>query len=273
MRFWPIRKPTAVKKSEKSRSSHRSRRMLLEQLENRFAMDAGGTMQSASSLGMVDGRSIVIQEEIATSTDVDMFAFQAKAGQSVEFDIDTPYNGPGGLGSYLRVFDASGRQLAANNDRAAPGERFGFDSYIPITFETEGTYYVGVSNWLNTVYDPATGMSFPPWFNWYTTGTYQLVITSNHVADPVESFVQPTSIVPRAKTVTILSPIWLLPRQSWMYPFHSTGLQVLIGRPRYRPVGLRRYSLTFIVRAQILGHFSLSLVQDSLRPHPAMQHT
>ena len=196
MRFWPLRKPTAVNKATRSRACGRSRRMLLEHLENRFAMDAGGTMQSASNLGMVDGRSIVIQEEIATSTDVDMFVFQAKAGQSVEFDIDTPYNGPGGLGSYLRVFDASGRQLAANNDRAAPGERFGFDSYIPITFDSEGTYYVGVSNWLNTIYDASTGLSSPPWLNWYTTGTYQLVITGNHVADPVESIVQPKSITP-----------------------------------------------------------------------------
>lgn len=172
--------------------------MRLEQLEHRFAMDTGGMLATATNLGAVDGQTIGIEEAISTSTDVDLFVFQAKAGQSVEFDIDTPQNGPGGLGSYLRLFDAAGRQLAANNDRAAPGEQFGFDAYIPYTFDQSGTFYIGVSNWLNTGYDAVTGNAFPPWFDWYTTGNYQLVITSNKVADPIDANVRPTAVVPMA---------------------------------------------------------------------------
>ncbi|MEM8504358.1 MAG: calcium-binding protein, partial [Cyanobacteria bacterium P01_D01_bin.1] len=66
----------------------------------------------------------------------------------------------------LRLFDADGNELAANNDGAAPGEEFSRDPFIEFTAETAGTYYVGVSQLGNRNYDPfvqvsGTGWTFP----------------------------------------------------------------------------------------------------------------
>ncbi len=64
-----------------------------------------------------------------------MYRFTVTAGQLVDFDIDTTLNGQGGLGSYIRLFDSQGQQLAANNDGAAPGENtIGFDAYLRYGF-------------------------------------------------------------------------------------------------------------------------------------------
>src|SRR5256885_2791498 len=62
-------------------------------------------------------------------------------------DIDTAQNGPGGVDSFLAIFNAQGQQLTFNNNAAAPGESQAvFDAYLRYTFPTAGTYYVGVSN-------------------------------------------------------------------------------------------------------------------------------
>ncbi len=81
--------------------------------------------------------------KISVDTDVDMYRITVAKGQTVDIDIDTPFNGPGGLGSYLRLFNSSGQQLASNNDGAAPGEtRVGFDSFLRYRFTNAGTYFV-----------------------------------------------------------------------------------------------------------------------------------
>ena len=104
-----------------------------------------------------------------------MYRFTVTAGQVVDFDIDTVLNGPGGLGSYIRLFNPQGVQLAFNNDAAAPGETIGFDAYLRYTFTTAGTYYLGVSNLNNVLYsalngngDTAGGQN--------SIGAYQLVV-------------------------------------------------------------------------------------------------
>ncbi|MFM9059116.1 MAG: DVUA0089 family protein, partial [Planctomycetaceae bacterium] len=56
---------------------------------------------------------------------------------------------PSALDSYLRVFDASGRQLVANDDAGGV-----LDSYLVFAPTTAGTYYVGVSSYGNSAYDP-----------------------------------------------------------------------------------------------------------------------
>ncbi len=154
--------------------------------------DRDDQMTEATALGALNGTISEIGN-ISFSTDVDMLSFTVTAGQTVSFDIDTPTNGPPGLGSYLRVFDAQGNELAANNDRVAPGDPLppsddpdGFDSYIPFTFTRGGTYYVGVSNWQHRSYNPATGADAlgadPKWL----TGVYTLVITASTLDDRYE---------------------------------------------------------------------------------------
>lgn len=158
--------------------------------------DRDDQMSEALALGPFSGTRTNTQAgAISFSTDVDMFSFTVTAGQTVHFDIDTITNGPPGLGSYLRIFDAQGRELAANNDRLAPGDPppstgpsnpDGFDSYIPYTFTSGGTYYVGVSNWQHRTYNPGTGadaLGTDP--NWLT-GAYSLVITAQAGDDRYE---------------------------------------------------------------------------------------
>ncbi len=87
-----------------------------------------------------------------------MFKFTVTAGQVVDFDLDTQFNGAGSVNSYLRVFNSQGQQLASNDNALAPNETtLGFDAYVRVTFAIAGTYYVAVSNSTNISYDPTTG--------------------------------------------------------------------------------------------------------------------
>ena len=168
----------------KSRSNRRLRtrafqRVLrLEGLEQRLLMagDLDDSLSEAISLGSITSTGKTTSETISPDTDVDMYRFAVVAGQVVDFNIDTPVNGPGGLDSYLRLFDSEGNELAANDDGAAPGENsIVFDSYLRVAFSFSGTYYVGISNANNSQYDPLTGdgdTSGGP----NATGTYQLIL-------------------------------------------------------------------------------------------------
>lgn len=158
--------------------STRNRRWLqLEELESRLTpTDAGPCLNTSVALGFVGATPIVRTEAIDFATDVDMHRLTVTAGQQIAFDIDTPTNGSPGLGSYLRLFDANSNELDANNDRAAPGETLGFDSYIEYTFDTSGYYYVGVSNWLNHSYDPFTGAPASEIGSTWATGEYTLIV-------------------------------------------------------------------------------------------------
>ena len=66
-------------------------------------------------------RPDTVTDTIVTDIDVDMYRFTVTSGQVVDFDIDTAENGPDGLGSYVRLFNSQGQQLAANNDACRTG--------------------------------------------------------------------------------------------------------------------------------------------------------
>lgn len=139
-------------------------------------VDSDDTLRDATDLGAVTTASKVVDDDIVTDIDVDMYRFTVTAGQIVGFDIDTLLNGAGGLGSYVRLFDSQGQQLAFNNDGVAPGESvLGFDAYLQYTFTTHGTYYLGVSNANNTQYDPLTGTGDTAGGN-YSVGAYRLIV-------------------------------------------------------------------------------------------------
>src|SRR5262249_31539702 len=141
---------------------------------------------------------------INPDTDVDLYRFTATAGQVVDFDIDTTLNGPGGLGSYLRLFNAQGQQLAANDNANAPGENVvGFDAYLRFAFTTTGTYYIGGSNANNIQYDPTTGNGDTAG-GLNATGSYQLTVQVLPV-DPDDSLTEATSLGTLSTTVTTVN--------------------------------------------------------------------
>lgn len=162
----------------------------------RASGDVPHTLSTAAALGAIGGTAIVRSESVGAPTDVDLYRFEVAAGQRVGFDIDTATNGPPGLGSYLRVFNAQGYELAANNDRAAPGDGppgadsggIGFDAYIEYTFASAGTYYVGVSNWQHRSYNPVNGTTALGYDTRWLTGAYSLVITVPNVDLVATSF-------------------------------------------------------------------------------------
>jgi hypothetical protein len=132
--------------------------------------------------------------------DVDLFRVDLKAGEALTVNINAESlagvgNGasavqgdlapvPGrALDSLLRVFDQNGvplmqtdpfgRVLAVtNDDGAAPGETLLKDSYLAFTAPQDGAYYIGVSGFNNTEYDPTVAGSGRAG----TTGYYQIEI-------------------------------------------------------------------------------------------------
>ena len=105
-------------------------------------------------------------------TDVDMYSFQVAAGQRISFDIDLVAGSA--LNSHLRLFNASGVQLATSDNAAGPGEPAGPESYLEYTFTSGGTHYVGVSASPNSNYDPVSGTGDTAGS---TTGEYMLVLS------------------------------------------------------------------------------------------------
>jgi hypothetical protein len=83
------------------------------------------------------------------SRDVDLYRLELAGGEVLTVDIDAEtLPTPSLLDSYLRLFDANGRQLARNDDAGGS-----WDSFLTFTAPTSGTYYVGVSSYGNSRYD------------------------------------------------------------------------------------------------------------------------
>ncbi len=128
----------------------------LESLEARLVMtaDVDDQIADAISLGAISS-AVTRTDSINVAQDVDIYRVDVTAGQRLAFDIDRP---SGSLNSYLRLFDATGRQLAVNDNGRAPGEASSNDSYLEFTFATSGAFFVGISGSGNNSYNPVTGL-------------------------------------------------------------------------------------------------------------------
>jgi hypothetical protein len=118
-------------------------------------LDPDDQVSEAASLGaLTQTRSAINQ--IDNSTDVDLFSFSVAAGQKISFDIDATPTSPA-VDALLRLFDSAGNQLAANDNAAAPGEPSTSESFLSHTFNSSGTYFIGVSSSANNSYNSLTG--------------------------------------------------------------------------------------------------------------------
>lgn len=220
-----------------------------------MASDLNGSLSTATVAGAVSTTAISLSGTIDADTDVDIYRFTVSANQVVDFDIDTTQNGPGGLGSYLRLFDSFGNQLAFNNDGNAPGEDVvGYDAYIRYTFSTAGTFYIGVSNLGNTSYNPVTGGNLNTGSS-NATGDYQLNIQAQ-IADLDNTFAAATSlgaITTVAKGAnSAINPDYDVD----MYSFTVTGGQVVdidIDTPLNGPGGLGSFLRLFNSSGQMIS--------------------
>jgi hypothetical protein len=172
-------------------SNSRRARLGCEQLEERALMagDVANTMEAAPYWNLTD--VVATKSAIHAPTDVDMYEIRVKnvsvGGELIAIDIDRPQGS--GLDSYLRLFDANGREIDANNDGVAWGEKqVKGDAHIVRKFNI-GTYYVGVSSWTNQSYSPSTGRSGGTVVDLgNTTGIYSLTIKrhGNDINDEID---------------------------------------------------------------------------------------
>ena len=127
---------------------------------------------TASLLTVVDGRvqaNGTVGDGEYFGADVDLYVINLWAGSEIRLDIDArSLATPSTLDSYLRLFDATGRQLARNDD-----SRGSLDSQLSFTVQVTGSYFIGVSSYGNSRYDPAVDGSGR---SGRTTGDYLLTV-------------------------------------------------------------------------------------------------
>lgn len=151
------------------------------------------------------------------AADVDLYAVTAVSGQKVAIDVD---HTSGELNSVLRIFDSTGRQIAMNDNAAAPGETLGTEAYSLVTFQNSGTYYIGVSGAGNTNYSATLGTGDRPSSN----GDYNVTIT------PVDADDQTTEVASLGQLVSELkakSSTIELPMDVDLFKFSAAKGQVI----------------------------------------------
>jgi hypothetical protein len=123
--------------------------------------DVGGTIATALNTGMGPGPCTFFHNDEPLGNDnnqdgqghgrrdVDMYKFTANAGTTFTARTSLPAGGVA-TDTILRLFNSAGAQLAINDDEPAT------DRYSRLTFSitTTGTYYLGVSGFPNSTYDP-----------------------------------------------------------------------------------------------------------------------
>jgi len=118
--------------------------------------DIGDTLATAALLAtapttVVEG---TIGDGPARSRDVDLFRIVVTAGQTLTLDIDAQSRTPRStLDSVVRLFDADGRLVASNDNDTRSGSA-SRDSFLTWTASAGGTFFVGVSGFGNSAYDP-----------------------------------------------------------------------------------------------------------------------
>jgi len=133
------------------------------------AADAGDTLAAALTVPASTRLAGIVGNGSAGNRDVDLYKVVLRAGQSLVVDIDArtlPIRSR--LDSFVRLFNASGAELARNDD--AHGS---LDSYLTFVAPAAGTYYVGVSGFRNSAYNPATGHTVAAG----STGAYEVAFT------------------------------------------------------------------------------------------------
>ena len=128
--------------------------------------DTNDTIAQATDTGLSGSGTYNISAEIDPQNDVDLFAVQLDAGDRLTADIDAQSIGSS-LDPILTVFDSGGTLVAQNDDSD------GLDSFIDFTANSAGNYYVGVSSYANSDYNPSVEDSG----SGFSSGSYDLSLS------------------------------------------------------------------------------------------------
>jgi len=132
---------------------------------------ATATAVTLTDDGFTTAATVGNNPNLVAGLDVDLYAVTLAAGDTLAVDIDTATGSS--LDAVLTVFGPGGTVLAQNDDAPAPGESFSLDAYLEFTATATTTYYVGVSGFANTAYDPTVAGSGVAG----STGDYTLTMT------------------------------------------------------------------------------------------------
>ncbi|PHS17010.1 MAG: hypothetical protein COA78_03460 [Blastopirellula sp.] len=134
-----------------------------------FANEADDIIALATSTG-IDGLlgspltylvNGFIGDNFGTTEDVDLFKLEVSAGQRIQIDVDAATAGStldGMLRLFYEVSPGSVIEIGfPADDIPSPGEVFSLDPYIDVIAPATGTYYVGVSGFNNSSYNPEDG--------------------------------------------------------------------------------------------------------------------
>ncbi len=134
-------------------------------------VDVGDTIAQAFRVTATSGEvriAGIVGDGRFGNRDVDFYRVRVVAGQTLVIEtIAERLPRASSLDSFLRVFDARGRQIAANDDHGRT-----FDSRIVLRPRTTGFFFIGVSGYGNSRYSPnrTTGARAG------STGPYELML-------------------------------------------------------------------------------------------------
>ena len=135
--------------------------------------DPDNTVAEAIALSF-DNETQIVREEITTESDVDLYEIEIGEAKGIKLNINAERN-DSDLDSYLRIFDADGKEVAFN-DNSEDLDNLTLDSILAFAPETSGKYYIGVSSAGNFDYDAVNGdtnLNFSP-NTGFSTGNYEL---------------------------------------------------------------------------------------------------
>jgi hypothetical protein len=138
----------------------------LEQLENRIVFALSATSLSFNAFGTAHAAGV-----LTAPNKFQLYEINLQAGDVITAAVNSQPGG-GALQSNLRVFDATGRQLALDAQR-------GGDARLTFQASADGNYLVGVSSNGDDDYDPAVATSG---HEGATSGMFDLDLQRQHAA-------------------------------------------------------------------------------------------
>ncbi len=126
---------------------------------------ATATPVTFTSSGAASFSGVTLGNGLAGNLDVDLYRIDIPRGGQITVEVFAKrLINPSSLDSVARLFDASGTQVILNDNF------FAQDSYIDFFVATGGVYYLGISGFGNSAYDPRVSGSGAS----QSTGTYNV---------------------------------------------------------------------------------------------------
>lgn len=147
---------------------------------------ASATPVTFGTSGTAEFTGVTLGNGVYANTDVDLYKIELPRGGQITAQVFAQRRPlPSTLDSYLRLFDAAGNQLVANDQFT------GSDSFVSYFVSTGGTYYIGVSSFPNTSYDPTVPGSGRSPSNASLPALYDLTVGAQLLGDDRQTIAAP----------------------------------------------------------------------------------